>query len=464
MNKNELKKFLVGNKETLKDVLEKFNETAPLLGGKGVVVVIEDDGSLDGVVSDGDLRRYILSGGDLNLSVSTLTQKKECKFLTSNHSSHEILRLFELDLVLIPVVDKNLKLIDILVNNGSIDSFKQPKIFRARVPLRVSFAGGGTDMSYLMNEYDNAAVLTSSINRFCYATVIVRPDREIHLLSKDLGLSYVAKSLENIAYDGNLDLLKAAVKIIKPKFGFNLETYSEAGCGTGLGGSSALVGAIIGVLNFLSYDSSLDTYGIADLAYQAERIELKISGGWQDQYATVFGGINWIEFRKKNAIVHPLKIRNEFLRELEYNLIYFKFGPKRDSHKIQTLKETLAKENIEMNAAFMSRMNEIAIGMKESLLLGRLKKFGDYLDEAWKLKKLMSPYSTNENIDKIYKAAKKAGALGGKVLGAGQGGYMMLYASPLYHREIVSALAPFGCIQEHLRFNDTGLEIWSTEK
>jgi len=152
------------------------------------------------------------------------------------------------------------------------------------------------------------------------------------------------------------------------------------------------------------------------------------------------------------------------LRELEYNLIFFKFGSQRKSHEIQLRKAFSAKKNIDKNASYMMRMNSIAVGMKESILRGRLKKFGDYLDNAWELKKLMSPDSTNEKIEEIYKTARMNGALGGKVLGAGQGGYLMLYAAPLYHREIANALTKFGCIQEHLKFSDAGLEIWSTEK
>ena len=157
-----------------------------------------------------------------------------------------------------------------------------------------------------------------------YPSVITRDDKKVHITSKDLEINYISDSIDKIEYGDDLDLIKAAVKIMKPNFGFDLETFAEYEPGTGLGGSSAVVVAVLGALNYFRNENQLDLYQIADLAYQVERIDMKIQGGWQDQYATAFGGFNWIEFRKNEVLVNPLKLNRNTQLELEYNLMLFR--------------------------------------------------------------------------------------------------------------------------------------------
>jgi D-glycero-alpha-D-manno-heptose-7-phosphate kinase len=237
--------------------------------------------------------------------------------------SHLILRLFDQKVVNLPVLNDKMQPIDLYrISDFKASSRATQMIIRARVPVRISYSGGGTDISSYINHFP-ASVLSSTISKYCTASVLVNDDKIIQITSKDLGLEYRVDCIENMKFGDNLDLIKSAIKIMQPEFGFTLETNSEIDAGTGLGGSSALSGAVIGALNQFRNDKRLDLYDVADLAYQSERLDLGISGGWQDQYSTIFGGFNWLEFKKNEVIVNPLRINRDIILELKYNLMSF---------------------------------------------------------------------------------------------------------------------------------------------
>jgi D-glycero-alpha-D-manno-heptose-7-phosphate kinase len=309
----------------------------------------------------------------------------------------------------------------------------------------------------------SACVLSSTINKFCTASIIVRDDDEVHILSKDLNLQYSAKNIIEVEYGDDLDLIKAAIKIMEPKFGFTLETFAEFEQGTGLGGSSAVVVSVLGALNFFRNEEQLDIYQLSDLAYQVERIDMNLKGGWQDQYATTFGGFSWIEFRKNDVIVSPLLLQRDTILELEYNLMLFRLGGNRNSSKIQN-SHIEDIENSSKKEKFFDEMIHLAVKMKEVLLRGDVKQFANYLHESWVLKKKMNNFVTNNFVEDCYNTAKDLGALGGKLLGAGQSGYLLIYASPLYQKIIKFKLAEKGVNQEVFKFSQNGLEVWSTKR
>jgi D-glycero-alpha-D-manno-heptose-7-phosphate kinase len=251
---------------------------------------------------------------------------------------------------------------------------------------------------------------------------------------------------------------------MQPDYGFDLETFAEFEPGTGLGGSSALAVAVIGALNYFRNENQLDLYHIADLAYQAERIDMGIKGGWQDQYATAFGGFNWIEFRENEVIVNPLRIQRDIILELEYNLMLFRIGAKHNSGDIQSGYIQSLKVNEQEKNKHCDQMAQIAVEMKEAILRGKVKQFGDLLHASWEVKKTMGAGITNPQIDDFYAIARKLGALGGKLLGAGGSGYLLVYASPLYQRLIQKALEDKGARFEPLKFTNKGLEVWTTPR
>jgi len=220
---------------------------------------------------------------------------------------------------------------------------------------------------------------------------------------------------------------------------------------------------VLGALNYFRNEQQLDIYQLSDLAYQVERIDMKLKGGWQDQYATTFGGFSWIEFRKSEVIVSPLLLQRNTILELEYNLMLFRLGGSRSSSEIQKSNISDIDKNSVKQKSF-KEMIQLAVEMKESLLKGNVKHFADLLHKSWMLKIKMNNGVTNEFVEDCYNAAKELGALGGKLLGAGGSGYLLIYASPLYQKKIKSTLAKKGAIQEMFKFGKNGLEVWSTKR
>lgn len=463
MNFTQLEKIKYKSTQKIHEVLKGFSETAIYTEQSGFGIIIDGDNKCLGVITDGDIRKQLINGISLETTIGQIMNTNYI-FSSIGDSPHKILRLFDKRIKSIPVVDEDGKCVDLIqLSNFKVNARHEHKIIRARVPVRVSFSGGGTDMTYYFNSYQGS-VLSSTINKYAYATILVRKDDKVNIISKDLNLEYKTDSFDTIQYGDKLDLVKASVKIMQPKFGFDLETYAEFEPGTGLGGSSALSVAVIGAFNHFRNENQLDKYHIADLAYQAERIELEIKGGWQDQYATTFGGINWIEFRQNEIMVYPLKVQKDILLELQYNLLLFRFGQNRFSGDIAQHQSEHYANNKSFVESKYTLMTELAFEMKEALLRGYLKRFGDLLDKGWQLKKEFYNKISNSYIDKLYATAKKEGALGGKVLGAGENGYLLIYASPLYQRAVVEALESQKAKPVHFNFVDEGLETWVTKR
>ena len=456
-----LNKIIFNQETKLKEILESFNKTAPFTESIGFGIITDSNGKCIGVITDGDIRRQLLKNTTLQTPVKKIMNKKFC-YVNKEDSNHKILLQFEKKIINLPVLNKKNIPIDLYqYSKFMASSHSEGRIIRARAPVRVSYSGGGTDMSSYINEL-SSVVLTSTINKYCTASIIIRNDKEIHITSKDLGIKYIAKSYNQMKFGDGLDLIKAAIKIMQPKFGFDLETYAEFDPGTGLGGSSAVVVSILGALNYFRNDQILDSYQIADLAYQVERIDMDISGGWQDQYACTFGSFNFIEFNKDEILVNPLKLNREIKLELEYNLMLFRLGNSRNSGKIQ--KKLIKSINLQRDMKYLHKIQILAKKMKNNLLRGNVKGFADLLNESWLLKQKMNKGVSNKYVADCYNTCIKHGALGGKLLGAGASGYLLIYSSPLYQKKIKNALNRKGAKYEPFKFSDTGLEVWSTRK
>lgn len=337
-------------------------------------------------------------------------------------------------------------------------------IIRSKAPLRLGLAGGGTDVSPYSDLY-GGAILNATINMFAYTTLEPTDDGKMVFESPDRKLREEYNSAECVDTDGFFVLHKGVYNRIVRQFthqplSFRIASYVDVPPGSGLGTSSTLVVSILGA--FVEWlKLPLGEYDIARLAYEIERVDLGMSGGKQDQYAATFGGFNFMEFNKENVIVNPLRIRNRYADELAHNLVLYYTDTSHVSAEIieEQQKNVRAKNSQSIEA--MHKLKEQAVQMKEALLRGNIDRIGEILDFGWRYKKQMASSITNPRIDGIYNAAKEAGASGGKISGAGGGGFMFFYCPGVTRYAVVEALQRFGGKAKRYEFVNEGLKTWT---
>lgn len=332
-------------------------------------------------------------------------------------------------------------------------------IVRSKAPLRISFAGGGTDVPPYPEE-KGGVVLSATINKYAYATLRPRYDGEITVTSLDYDIVAKYGVDSELRYNGELDLVKAVIRNAGDRrHGFDLFVHTDAPPGSGLGSSSTMVVALLGLMNHW-LKRSMTLYEVADLCYRIERQELGIKGGKQDQYAAAFGGFNFIEFYRDVTIVNPLRIRPEVINELQYRLVLCYTGQTRVSGDIisSQVKRYVSREKESVES--LDALKEITFDLKAALLKARLDDFGALLHEAWEYKKRLASGITNPAIDELYAAARSAGALGGKILGAGGGGYLLVYCPFDRRHKVAEALEACGGQVVDFDFESSGLTTW----
>ena len=330
---------------------------------------------------------------------------------------------------------------------------------RARAPLRLSFCGGGTDVSPYPEEH-GGIVLSATINQYAYASLRPRRDSKLTLASLDYDLVAKYDHPRRVRLDGSLDLIKAAVKALRVRRGADLWVHSDAPPGSGLGSSSTIVVALIGVLGAW-LQRPLSAYETAELAYRIERVDLALAGGRQDQYAAAFGGFNFIEFGADSTIVNPLRVRPDVLQELEYRLLLCYMGQTRESADIIARQTEAYRQGREETVQAMHRLKQEAHEMKRALLLGEVDAMGELLHEAWETKKRLEPSISNSRVDRLYGLARRSGAIGGKMPGAGGGGYFLLLTRFDRKHRVAAALERHGGQVVPFQFERRGLITWS---
>ncbi len=338
-------------------------------------------------------------------------------------------------------------------------------IIRSKAPLRLGLAGGGTDVSPYSDLY-GGAILNTTISMYAYATIEPRKNGKIVFRSIDKGEIYEIDSTDKLPVNGQLNLHRGIYNriikdFIKKPLSFELTTFVDAPPGSGLGTSSTLVIAILGAFaEWLKLP--LGEYDMARLAYEIERIDLGMAGGKQDQYAATFGGVNFMEFFKNDkVIVNPLRIREQYLNELAYNLILYNTETSRLSSKIiEAQSENVILKN-QKSIEATHKLKEQAIMMKEAILKGELNKIGEILNFGWQNKKLLASGISNPMIDDIYNTALKNGASGGKISGAGGGGFMIFYCPGNSRVNVINALKIFGGQSKRYEFTKKGLTTWT---
>ncbi|MBW7952028.1 MAG: dehydrogenase [Chitinophagaceae bacterium] len=338
-------------------------------------------------------------------------------------------------------------------------------IYRSKAPLRIGLAGGGTDVSPYSDEF-GGAILNATISLSANASIEITDKKGITIQTLDRNETEHFDWNNELPINGKLDLLKGVYNRIQkdysiPQQNFRLSTYVDAPAGSGLGTSSTLVVAIIGAFVEM-LKLPLGDYDIAHYAYEIERNDLKLAGGKQDQYAATFGGVNFMEFYDNDkVIVNPLRIRAEYLSELENNLVLYFTATSRESATIIKEQQKNVVNKNEKSIEAMHQLKEQAKMMKEALLKGNLNEFGRILDFGFQQKRKMANNISNTNIENIYEAAKKAGATGGKISGAGGGGFMIFYCPANTRYNVIETLNTFGGEVKSYSLTKNGLRTWT---
>lgn len=340
-------------------------------------------------------------------------------------------------------------------------------LYRSKAPLRIGLAGGGTDVSPYSDQY-GGAILNATLSLHAHACIESTGGESFIFEALDKKDTQVFGLLNELPINNTLDLAKGVYNRLqkdhpfKPK-GFRLSTFVDAPAGSGLGTSSTLVVAIIGAFVEM-LKLPLGDYDIAHYAYEIERTDLQLAGGRQDQYAATFGGFNFMEFYANDkVIVNPLRIRQDHLNELENNLVLYFTATTRESARIIIEQQQNVHENNTKSIDAMHQLKEQAKMMKEALLTGKLGQIGEILDYGFRQKKNMAANISNSLIEEIYEAAKKAGATGGKISGAGGGGFMIFYCPGNTRYQVIETLNTFGGKVTPYQFTQHGLTSWTIQ-
>lgn len=338
-------------------------------------------------------------------------------------------------------------------------------IVRSKAPLRIGLAGGGTDVSPYTDLF-GGAILNATIDLYAYASLEPLNDGFIEFVIDGSNRIYRTKAGLELAIIPEFELFIGVYNRIVRDFthrplSFRLTSHIETPQGSGLGTSSTIVVAILGA--FVEWlKLPLGKYDIAHLAYEIERIDLGMAGGRQDQYAATFGGINFLEFLANDkVIVNPLSLKPEIIYELEYCLLlYFTATQRYSAHIIEEQSRNVVEKKSSAVEA-MHNLKEQAIMMKEALFRGELNRIGEILHFGWQNKKLMANSISNSLIDDIYSRALEAGATGGKISGAGGGGFMFFYCPAVTKIKTGKAIEEFGGKVQPFKFTQQGLVTWT---
>tara|TARA_Y100000741_G_scaffold365227_1_gene360982 strand:+ start:4569 stop:5930 length:1362 start_codon:yes stop_codon:yes gene_type:complete len=448
----KINNLIINHNKSIKDSYKKIDKNK-----MGIIFITDNKNKIIGCASDGDIRTKLVNGVKLNDKISLCINKNFTKSY-ENTNREDIIKLFDNNIKVIPVLNKNNELIKVLTPSDFPLDNEKTIIARSKSPVRISFGGGGSDLThYFINS--PGAVINATISLYTHSSLIKRNDKKVKIFSEDLKKSLESPSLkEALSNKGDFGLILSIIDLIKPKFGFELFIRSDFPISSGLGGSAVVISSIIGCFNEFRIDK-WSKYEIAEMAYQAERLLFNVSGGWQDQYATVFGGINFMEFRKSKNIIHSLKIDRYILSELQANLILCDTCSSHNSSKIHDDQKKHLNNTDDVKKLVQKNVN-LTYEIRNALLKGELNKIGQYLNKAWSYKRKFSKKITNNRLNKIYDTAIKFGATGGKLLGAGGGGFFLFYCNPINRDIVCKNLKKLKTKIINFSFDHEGLSSW----
>lgn len=441
--------LIISERSTLRNAMRVLQAS-----GRGLVCAVNDRGEVVGVLSDGDIRNALLERDNMDVCVSEY-MTKDFTYAFEGTSKEQVLKLLDGRVKQIPILDRQRRLVIIA---GAGYNFLSGAVYaRAKAPARISLAGGGTDFTNYFTEHGGVSFSTT-IAKYSHVAIRKRKDPKIVIYSAEQRYRLEADSIRDLHYGTPVDLIAAAIKVMRPEFGLEVYCSCDYAMGSGLGGSAALLAAVLGCLNEFR-EEKLDSYSIAEHSFEVERIELGFPGGWQDQYATVFGGFNYIEFDHKLNSVMPLRLHSNTIHELEERLLLCHTG--RTHLGLQIQQENSRRKSDGKMIEYGRKAKEIALVMKTELLRGRLNDFGRMLHETWQLKKSLVEQTTSAELDDIYDTAMGAGADGGRLLGTGGGGYFLFCVPPFERHRVWEALEGKGLAVESVMLDNVGMQSWT---
>jgi D-glycero-alpha-D-manno-heptose-7-phosphate kinase len=443
----------IAESDTIEQAFQRLN--ANMLG---ILFARDVEGRVIGAVTDGDIRRRLLTGISIQGEVASCINRNFV-WARAGAPREQILKLLDQRVHVVPILDADGRLVDVF-SRDLFNLGQESEVFaRARSPVRISFSGGGTDLTHYFVDNDGGSVINATIAMYAHATLRRRNDNRIRIYSHDFRCTVEADNLASLGSEGELALIKSVVRLIQPTYGFDLDVSADFPVGSGLGGSAVVSSAIIGCFNEFRSDR-WDRHEIAEMAFQAERLMLNIPGGWQDQYATVFGGFNHMEFSSEQNTIVPLRLEPNIVAELEESLVLCYTGANHDSGAIH--RDQKDQHDTGDAVAAAAKQKEVTREIRHHLLRGQLLECGRLIDESWHAKRRFSPLISSPELDAIYDLAKASGAVGGKLLGAGGGGYFIFFVRPFHRYPLIAALEGRGLTCSRIAFEENGLRTWKS--
>lgn len=348
--------------------------------------------------------------------------------------------------------------------NGFATMIGRGRKIRARAPLRLGMAGGGTDLSPYCDIY-GGATLNTTIDRFAFATILPNSDGSIVFAADDVCRTESFDLTEDLA-PASLILHRGAYERMMRDFNggermpVTLKTTVDAPAGSGLGSSSALVVALVEAFRTI-LDAPMGPYDVARLAFEIERKDLGLAGGRQDQYAAAFGGINFIEYLPGDkVIVNPMRVPDAVRNEVESSIVVCFSGNSRESATIISEQTKSLRDKSEQTLEAMHKLKADSVEMKRALLAGDIELMAEILNQSWEAKKATAAGIATPRIDELMAFGLSRGALGGKVSGAGGGGFIFFLVHPEYRYNLVAALNEAGAMATPIKITDRGCESW----
>lgn len=413
---------------TVKDTLEIFNRYSPHTDGKGYGLITDHKNKCIGVLTDGDIRRSFLAGGNLKRKISEI-KKKKFHFLREDYQELDLINYFENYSSPIPILNSKDKIIDIIFKKDLISYTYKKKIeYELKVPLRVSFAGGGFDYTSQIIKTP-IKVFSANIKKYVFTKLTTRNDNKINIYNQLLNKKYSYESINEIKKEKKKnDLINQCIIYFEPKTGFDLEVFSDIDTGSGLGSSSIVTFSILKILS-IKENKNLSDLEISQMAYKIERLYFNLKGGWQDQLSVARIGFKLISMDKNSFNIKKINPSKEFLERLERNGLLIKYTSSRD---IKLNKLDVKTYNLD----YIKKLNNLTMNLVETFNNEDYEGFTSLLNNLWEIKLNKDNLNSDSKVKKIINILKKLDVDTFKILGAKGSGYILLFADRSKHKKI----------------------------